>query len=202
MATPDPDHGSALDSSMMSLVDDLLASLGATIHDGPVQQLIAAKLLTESVLPSDGRSELADRAIKSMISASDQARTIMWALTTPMVREGMAHVDVPQILDRLDGAAVDVAVTDDCEHQHLTTVARAIHDTVAGALLAGEDVVSVRLQGDSDGLNGEIAITGRQTTEPSPWDVCAAARLRQDGGTHHISPSAGGVQIDLLLSRR
>ncbi|MEE8599593.1 hypothetical protein [Euzebya tangerina] len=178
-------HGEDEPRGLVGLVDELLELIGDVIHDGPVQQLVAAKLLVESAMPAATRTELEARAITSMASASQQSRVIMWALARPGVRPRMAHVDVPQALSKLEGASITVDVPDSVPAPVLGGVVQAVHHLCGGSVMAGHEVTAVELTHSGTTLSCRIVVDG-----PGP------AAVWVDLARHRLAALGGAVEVD------
>lgn len=190
MATPAPADGSDAVVVDGSLLADLLHSVATTLHDRPVQSLVAGRLLVETGIGVGPHGEVIARGLGAIAAAAEQTRDLMWALDGVSLRPGHLAVDIADAVARggFSGGAVEVVVALDHDpdegYAHAVGVLlQAVHELLVGVLLAGGHAVRLAVKGDAEALHATLvsAPTGAGS-DTGPWARLARARLAAAGG--------------------
>lgn len=191
------------DPRVLELIDEVLESIGNAIHDGPVQDIVVAKLLSEVLVPSTGGDDLGDKTIKALGRANTHSRRLMWALSSPQVRQGHVAEDLPDLIAAADGTTVRVEIAENTPHDVVVEIVRALHRVVAGAALADRAIASVIVRGDAVGVECEVVVDGAPPPhglDLTVWERLAAARLEPRGGSVGVAASGSWTLIRLELA--
>lgn len=195
---------SSSDRELLQVLDACLASTAAALHDRPVQQLVAAKLMIETVLATDQRDDMVGRAVEVIGTAGQQTRDLMWLLTAPVLRADALAEDARDALarggdpDRL--RRTTVSLDDDVDADDVRCVVRSVHHVLAAAHLAGVDPSAVRVSSDAEAVEGVVVLEA--DVGGSAWSRLAAARAGVAGGTLAVDDDADdGHRVTVRVPR-
>ena len=156
------------------------ARIAAGLHDGPVQQLVAARLFLESALGPDPGADMAQSSLRALTRATDLLRETMWGLNPSRFGDPDVADEIAAVAARVAPDAV-VEVSEPPSGPSDRLVAGVVLTWVAD-LLAAHPGAAERIEWvDHDGavavvvtLAGEVGEGARSTL---------AARVRAVGGS-------------------
>ncbi|WP_370327153.1 hypothetical protein [Euzebya sp.] len=186
----------------LDLLESLLGFVAAAIHDRPVQQLVAARLMLETVGVAD---QLSERGMAALSTAGEQARQIMWALTAPTFRPSHLAEDLERSLSDAAPAAspaVRVDLGDEVAPEVWGVLVTAVHDVAVDVLLGGQQLVEVAVSADAEGVEARVTSTGGSAGEvgtAGPWVQLAGIRLADVGGLVTVGDEAGRRRVVLRV---
>jgi len=207
-----------LSSRLMTIQDDERRRIAREIHDGLGQELIAAKIVLDSVSPhaSDAEKGAADEASKIVMRAVQQIRTISYLLHPPLLDECGLLSALSCYLDGLNKRGsveivMSAAPTDfprlsaELERAIFRVVQEAVSNVFrhSGAgkawisLVRTEDDLVVRVCDDGKGISDQTA----QMT-PSGIGVGLSGmkhRAGEFGGKLRVINSNPGTMVELII---
>lgn len=187
----------------LDLVDALLGDIAGVLHDRPVQSIVAAGLMLQSVTPPEEQRAMAERGLGALDRAGQLSRDLMWALDR-RAPHGDLRASLLEGLDRAghpeDGLAVEVP--DPVPHAIAELLYAVIVDVVVDVALTGGWVRSVRLEEIRDVIAVEVVTsTGRAAGAQGPWLRLATARLTARGGSLALEEDADARIVRMHLPR-
>lgn len=176
----------------LALLTEVLRSVAAALHDGPVQGLVAGRLLVETgVGPGPHDEAVVGRGLQAVSRAAEEVRDLMWALEGVVLRPGHLATDIADAVARAarpDGAvAVAVVLADghDDDREDVAavgTLAQALHEVLVEVLLAGGHAVALSVVADAEALHARLGTAPSAAWADGPWVRLARARLASLGG--------------------
>lgn len=181
----------------IALLDRLLDHIATVIHDRPVQQIVAAKLLLETGMGQGERPSLVDRGLGAIDEAGQLSRDIMWALATPKLRVDRLEQDLREMVSRAGGqdhsVVTSVEVAGPLTPELLEAVFAAVHSALADAVLSGRTAWTVEVSVSSERIAAEVVMDA--TPGPAAervWVLLAATRIEAAGGWLETWDTPGG----------
>ena len=185
---PAPNPGDPPPVVPLAVVDQLLADVAAALHDRPVQSLVAAKLMIESVGGAAAVAEdpLYVRGLKALTDAGQLSRDVMWALTHMEPQHDHLEDSVRDLFERVgpeSGLEVGLSGVAEADPTAVALLLDAAHDVAGGLALRGGTLELITVDHDEGVTSCALATTGAEPTDPDPWLELATRRLAAHGGT-------------------
>ena len=181
----------------LDLLDRLLASIAAVVHDRPVQDLVAGKLLVETGRAT-GDGALLDRGLVAVGRAGDRARDVMWALQPVRLRPDHVARDLAELSARIGApeVAVQAGAVDDAA---LAVVGAAVHALAVDVWLGGGRAHRIAVGGDAAGLHATVVADHGTAERTRPWLELAALRVEGAGGRTGATQRGTTTVTDLAV---
>jgi|GEM_PF-5234849 len=165
----------------LEVVDGLLATIAQVLHDRPVQQLVAARLLLES---SGGSGPMFDKGLSAVSTGGQLSRDIMWAVTRVPLEADAFELHLQDTFERAadpdQGLEMRVTAPTELPTVVVEGIVHACHDVVADAVMRGGSLRRLDAAGEPGRLR--MTVVTRDGREDGPWVELARRRVRLGGG--------------------
>lgn len=187
----------------LDLVDALLGDIAGVLHDRPVQSIVAAGLMLQSVTPPEDQRAMAERGLGALDRAGQLSRDLMWALDRRAPHGGL-RASLLEGLDRAghpeDGLTVEVP--DPVPPTTAELLYAVIVDVVVDVALTGGWVRSVRVEVADGHVTAEVVTSpGRAAGSAGPWLRLATGRLSGHGGDLMLDEGPDARTVRMRLPR-
>lgn len=170
------------------------------IHNRPIQHVVAARMVFESLL-GDRRDEfLVGLGLDALERAANSARDLMWALTDPAPRREELASDLAENLERRGPGVAVTAAVDEASAAALHVAVVAVHDLAVTAPEELGPLAVLDLKEDAESLEAMV-----RWQQPVPtgleWHGRTLARLRLAVHGGSLEPVDGALAVGVPLEQ-